>query len=267
MRPSTRTLFWELSAESIRDAARRRIVPVVVVLALLSLLAVDSCTSCVGSINSDSGLAPSQTTGWVGMLIFTMLSLWTMVLAGMLASDHLAETLSDGSASLVLSRPVRRREFALARLVGALGIAYLTGAVVLTVSTVLIYLQHGVSISAAVTAALACAGGAVVVAALAMALSLVLTRVATALCVLFFVFGVAGADALLLAGVPLGGLGHALQYFTPPLASAVVVALAPWIDYVPEHVDPYVVVLKLVFWMLVSVSLLLAVFQRRELTD
>jgi ABC-type transport system involved in multi-copper enzyme maturation permease subunit len=201
------------------------------------------------------------------MVIFTLLSLWTMVLAGLLASDHLAETLSDGSACLVLSRPIRRGEFALARLVGALGIASLTGAVVLAVSTFLIYLQDDVSIAAAVAGAIACAAGAVVVAALAMAASLVLTRVATALCVLFFVFGVAGANVLSLAGVSLGGLGHALQYFTPPLASSVVVALAPWIDSVTVHVDPYVVVLKLVFWILVSIGVLLAAFRRHELTD
>ena len=53
-------LFWVLTSEAFRDAVRRRIVPVIVVLALLSLLAVDSCTSCVGSIDSDSGISPSQ---------------------------------------------------------------------------------------------------------------------------------------------------------------------------------------------------------------
>jgi ABC-type transport system involved in multi-copper enzyme maturation permease subunit len=265
MRPSTITIFTELAAESFRDAARRRIVPVVVVLALFSLLAVDSCTSCVGSMTSGGAISPSRATGWAGMMIFNLLSLWTMVLAGLLASDHLAETLSDGSANLVLSRPVRRSEFALARLVGALGIAQLTGAVVLTVSTILIYLQHGVSIASAIIAALACAAGSIVVAALAMATSLVMTRVATALCVFFFVFAVAFSNALGLVGLSLGGLGHALQYFTPPLSSAVVVALGPWIDPAVPPVDPYAVVLKLVFWMVVSVGLLLAAFQRQEL--
>ncbi len=265
MRSSTVSLLWVLASEAFRDAIRRRIVLVIVVLALFSLLAVDSCTSCVGSIDSDSTISPSQATGWAGMMIFTLLSLWTMVLAGLLASDHLAETLVDGSASLVLARPVRRSEFALARLAGALGIAYLTGVVVLLISTVLIYLQHGVSFVAAALAALACAAGALVVAALAMTVSLVLTRVATALCVLFFVPAVAVANSLELYGASLGGLGHALQYFTPPLASAVVVALGPWIDPVTVEVDPYETVLKLVFWMAASSCLLLAVFRRQEL--
>ena len=259
------SLFWVLASEAFRDAIRRRIVLVIVVLALFSLLAVDSCTSCVGSIDSDSTISPSQATGWAGMMIFTLLSLWTMVLAGLLASDHLAETLVDGSASLVLARPVRRSEFALARLAGALGIAYLTGVVVLLISTVLIYLQHGVSLVAAALAALACAAGALVVAALAMTLSLVLTRVATAMCVLFFVAAVTFANSLELSGASLGGLGHVLQHFTPPLASGIVVALGPWIEPVVPQVYPAIVMLKLVFWMVASIGLLLAAFRRQEL--
>jgi ABC-type Na+ efflux pump permease subunit len=262
MRPSKAAILSELTSESFRDAARRRIVPVIVVLALLSLLAVDSCTSCVGGIQ---GVPVDLATGWAGMVIFTSLSLWTMVLGGLLASDHLAETLSDGSASLVLSRPVRRSEFVLARLAGALGIAYLTGTVVLAVSTVLIYLQAGVPLYAAAIATLACLAGTLVVAALAMLVSLYLTRVATALCVLFFVFTVAGANVLELAGAQLGGLGHVVQYFTPPFSSAVVIALAPWIEGTPLHVDPAVVAFKLVFWMVASVWLLLAAFERQEL--
>jgi len=265
MRPSTATVLLVLISESFRDAIRRRIVPVIVVLALLSLLAVDSCTSCVGSINTDGSVSPSQITGWAGMMIFILLSLWTMVLAGLLASDHLAETIFDGSASLVLARSVRRSEFALARLAGALGISYLTGAVVLSVSAVLIYLQQGISLGAAAFAALVCAAGCLVVAALAMAVSLVLTRIATALCVLFFVFAVAFANFLTLFGASLGGLGHVLQHFTPPLCSGLVVALAPWIDPFVPQVDPTIVMLKLVFWVVASVGLLLAVFRSQDL--
>ena len=95
MRPATSTVFCALAAEAFRDAMRRRIVPVIAVFALLSLLAVNSCTSCAGSsqiVQSGAQVSAIDISGWTGMLIFTTLSLWMMVLAGLLASDHLAET-------------------------------------------------------------------------------------------------------------------------------------------------------------------------------
>jgi len=268
MRPTSIAIFSELAREAFRDAMRRRIVPVIVVLALLSLLAVDSCTSCVGSgriVQDGVPVLASEISGWTGMVIFTALSLWTMVLAGLLASDHLAETVLDGSANLVLARPVRRSEFALARLGGALGIAYATGAVVLTVTTYLLHFRNGVALDAAIWAGLACAAGVLVVAALAMTLSLFLTRIATAMSVLFFVGAIAFVNVYTLISPSLGTLGQVLQHFAPPLCTAVVVALEPWIGSEAPEVDPMIVVLKLAFWAIASVLILLASFQKKEL--
>jgi ABC-type transport system involved in multi-copper enzyme maturation permease subunit len=268
MRPAATTVFCALAGEAFRDAMRRRIVPIIAAFALLSLLAVDSCTSCAGSsqvVGNGAPVSITDVSGWTGMLIFTALSLWTMVLAGMLASDHLAETVADGSANLILARPVRRSEFALARLAGALGIAIGTGAVVLTVSAYLLHLRNGVSLEAAIWAALACAAGAVVVAALAMTLSLLLTRIATALAVLFFVGAITFVNAFTLFGTSLGKLGSILQHFAPPLCTAVVVALKPWIAPVVPDVDPTIMALKLAFWMVASVLILLATFRKQEL--
>jgi ABC-type transport system involved in multi-copper enzyme maturation permease subunit len=247
---------------------RRRIVPVIAVFALLSLLVVDRCTSCAGSsqvVQNGAQVSVDNISGWTGMLIFSMLSLWMMVLAGLLASDHLAETVFDGSANLILARPVRRSEFALARLAGALGIAYLTGAVVLTTSAYLLNLRNGVSLGAAVWAGLACVAGSFVVAALAMALSLRLTRIATAMSVLFFVGAITFVNVFTLFGASLGRFGHVLQYFTPPLCTAVVVALEPWIAPVVPAVDPTIMVLKLAFWVALSALILLSTFQKQEL--
>ncbi len=268
MKPTAPRIFSELTREAFRDATRRRIVPVIVVFALLSLLAVNSCTSCAGSsrlVQDGSEVSATDISGWTGMLTMTLLSLWTMVLAGLLASDHLAETVFDGSANLILARPVRRSEFALARLAGALGIAYVTGALVLTISAYLLHVRNGVSLGAAFLAELACAAGAFVVAALAMALSLHLTRIATAISVLFFVGAITFVNILTLFGRSLGGIGHVLQYFTPPLCTAVVVALKPWIAPVTPAVDPTIMILKLVFWMVASAAILLATFRTREL--
>jgi ABC-type Na+ efflux pump permease subunit len=268
MRPATSRIFSELAREAFRDGMRRRIVPVIAVFALLSLLAVDSCTSCVGSskvVQDGVEVSADGISGLTGMLIFTVLSLWMMVLAGLLASDHLAETVSDGSANLVLARPVRRSEFALARLLGALGIAYVTGAVVLTASAYLLHLRNGVPLGAAIWAGLACAAGALVVAALAMALSLLLARVATAMSVLFFVGAITFVNVFTMFSTSLGRLGHILQHFTPPLCTAVVVALKPWTTSELPQVDPTIMVLKLAFWVVASVLILLAAFRRQEL--
>jgi len=268
MRPAATTVFRALAVEAFRDAMRRRIVPVIAVFALLSLLAVDSCTSCAGSsqvVENGTRVSVDDISGWTGMLIFTVLSLWVMVLAGLLASDHLAETVLDGSAHLTLARPVRRSEFALARLAGSLGIAYTTGVVVLSVSAYLLHLRSGVPLGAAIWAGLACAAAAFVVAALAMALSLVLARIAAAMSVLFFVGAIALVNAFALFGVSLGRLGEVVQQFAPPLCTAVVVALEPWIAPVNPDVVPAIMVLKLALWMIASVLILLATFQKREL--
>jgi ABC-type transport system involved in multi-copper enzyme maturation permease subunit len=262
------TIFTVLSAEAFRDAMRRRIVPVIAVMSLLSLLAVDSCTSCSGTtqiVQQGERVPLTDVSGWAGMVIFTLLSLWMMLLAGLLASDHLAETVSDGSANLVLARPVRRSELALARLIGVLGIAYATGAVVLTTSAYLLHLRNGVPLGAAAWAGFAAAAGSLVVAAIAMALSLVLTRVATVLSVLVFVGAVTFANSLTLFGARLEGAALVVQHLTPPLMTAVVAALGPWIAPVVPDVDPTIVALKLVFWLVASVALLLAVFRRAEL--
>jgi ABC-type transport system involved in multi-copper enzyme maturation permease subunit len=264
------TLFSVLVTEAFRDAMRRRIVPVIVVMSLLSLMAVDSVTSCSGTtqIVAQGEQVPGNdfgVSGFAGTVIFTLLSMWMILLAGLLASDHLAETISDGSANLVLARPVRRAEFASARLMGALGIAYVTGAVVLTTSAYLLHFRHGVSLGPVVWAGLAAVVGAQVVGAVAMALSLVLTRVATVLGVLAFMGVIAFVNSLTLFGVELEGAARVLQHLTPPLATAVVLALGPWLAPNAPDVDLIVVCLKLAVWAVASMALLLAVFRRVEI--
>lgn len=267
MRPSSRSIFAELATEAVWDATRRRIVPMIAFVSLISLLIVDGCTSC-GTRNliaNGEPVAVSEIAGWTGMLVISSLSLWMMVLAGILASDHLAEPLSDGSASLVLSRPVRRSAFVAARLTGVLAIAMTTAWVVLGVSAALLHLRNGLSLAPAVWAGLACLAGSIVVGAIAMTLSLILTRVATGMSVLILVGSVTFINIFEIAGWQAGTIGTALQWIAPPLCTAVVAALAPWeVPFIPE-VDGVIVVLKLVAWMVVSVGVLLSSFNRYEI--
>ncbi len=267
MRPSSSAIFLELASEALWDATRRRIVPMIAFVSLISLLAVDSCTSCgSGNITANGQVVPvSEIAGWTGMLVIASLSMWMMVLAGILASDHLTEPLSDGSANLVLSRPVPRGAFAGARLAGALAIAMATAVVVLGVSAALLHLRSGLPLLPAALAGLACLAGSVVVGSLAMTLSLMTTRVATAMLVMVFVGAVTFINSLGLTGVELGAVGTAIQVLTPPLSTAVVVALAPWTDPVVPDVDPIIMMLKLCAWMIASVGILLVTFNRFEI--
>jgi hypothetical protein len=264
MTPPGVHIFRTLAREAVGDAVRRRIVPAIAVISLLSLLVVDSCTSCGTPTISQNGVPVElpEIAGWTGMVIFVVLALWAMVLAGILGSDHLAETLSDGSASLVLARPGGRAAFALSRLAGVLAIALVTGAVLLGGTTALLYARHGVAVASALWGGLACALGVVVVASLAMTASLFLPRIATVLVVLIGVGLIAGVNAIGLFGVELGGIAWGIDRFGPPLGSAVIAALAPWIAPVEVPADPLELAVRIAAWAVAGVSLLAVVFRR-----
>jgi len=268
-RPSSQAIFFELASEALWDATRRRIVPMIAFVSLVSLLAVDSCTSCgTGQITANGEPVPlSEIAGWTGMLVIASLSMWMMVLAGILASDHLAEPLDDGSANLVLARPVPRSAFAGARLAGALAIAMATALVVLGCSAGLLHLRNELPLLPVVWAGLACAAGSIVVGSLAMTMSLKMSRVATALLVLVFVGSVTFINSFGLTGMQFGALGTVIQFVTPPLCSAVVLALAPWTDPVVPDLDPVVLTLKLIAWVFIGLAALWLTFDRFEISQ
>ena len=124
--------FTALSKEALLDAIRRRVVAAVILLCLFSLMAIDGFTSCAGNVSlNGEDVQLAEMAGASGPILFVALGLWIAVLAAILASDHLQQTLEDGSANLSLARPLSRNTFALARLTGVLAVALLTGAVLL----------------------------------------------------------------------------------------------------------------------------------------
>lgn len=259
-----------LARESLADATRRRVVPVVAVLALLSLLFVDTCTSCrptvlVNGETLDSLRVAERVGGFGGLLVTVLLGLWTLVLAGVLASDHLAEPIADGGANLVLARPVSRGLFALSRLAGALGLAWGTGCVLLLGSGLLLHARQGLPFGPACAALGACALGATSVAALAMAASLALPRALIALLVLGAVFGVASLNAASQLGAELGGLAGLVDRAGPPLASSMIVALGAWIEPSVPRGDGLALLLRSLAWAAGSIAVLMHAFRRVEL--
>ena len=256
-----------LSREALADALRRRIVAVVAVLAVVSLVAVESCTSCSPAATRDGQpIDASQLVGLGALVGAVLLGLWAMVLAGVLASDHLAEPLADGTAELVLARPVSRRVFVLSRLAGAWALAGGAAAVLLSAQAALLHLRQGLALAPAAAALLACLAGAATVAGLAMTASLWLPRAVTALAAIALVGLVAAANGAAHLGVGLRGAPAWLDAAGPPLASAMIAALSPWLGPgAPEPGSGLELGLRSLAWLAGSAALLVWSFQRIEL--
>ncbi len=260
--------FAALASEAVLDASRRRIVAVIAVLSMLSLMVVDGCTSCASGEVTVNGQVRSlaEVAGASGMILFTTLGLWIIVLAGILASDHLQQTLEDGSANLCLSRPVSRATFALARLAGSLAVALVPGAVLLGATVALVSARSALPVSPALFAGVNVVLGAFAAAALAMTLSLQLPRVASLLLVIGGVasVGVANLVAFARQGEGTGTLAL-LDRLGPPFASALIVPLAPWADQIAIPGDPVALTIRLLVWCAIGAGLLVWSFRRTEL--
>ena len=259
--------FRLLAAEALQDAVRRRVVAAIAVVSVLSLLAIDGCTSCASAtlvVNGEPRQLP-QVAGATGLLAFSVLALWCIVLAGVLAAEHLIQPLDDGSAALSLARPVGRGSFAFARLSGALALALATGAVLLGTDASLLHGRAGLPLGPALAGAAAFALGAITTAALSMTLSLWIGRIANVLLVFAGVGATALANALSLAGHGPGGVLGLLDRFGPPLASSLAMALSAWVPDLELHAEPASLVFRGVLWAGGSLVALFVAFARVEI--
>jgi len=264
--PSPSAQLRALAAESFRDAVRRRVAAALVVLALISLLVVESCTSCAGGSFEVNGqiVEGSRIFGWTGMVLYALLALWTVAISGALAADHLEQVLADGSAQLVLARPVGRGVFALARLAGALAVSLGTGALLLGGTAFFLAARYGLSPGPAAAGAACAAVGGAIVGALAMTASLYLPRLATVAAVFVAVFVVAAANVAALAGVELSGAWTAIERFAPPLGTGIALAVAEWSGR-ELPASPLLVAARLALWAAFALALLVFAFRRKEL--
>ena len=260
-------VFRLLARESLRDAARRRIVPAVVVLCLLTLGSINRCTTCNAQITTNGTNASSlDVLGWVGVSVMGLLAVWSLILAGMLASDHLSASLEDGSGLLVMARPVSRRQFALARLAGTLVIAQLAAIVMMGGASGMLSLRGDLAVWPALLSILATLINCITVAALAMLSSFFLPRIVTFMCVVGGVAWTAIANAMSVSGLSLGIVGGLLDGFGPPILTGVVMPLAVWSGQAVAGASALDVVLRLGLWASASVFFLLFIFDRQELT-
>lgn len=265
--PAAPRVFAWLAGEAFADAVRRRIVPVIAALALLSLLFVDTCTSCSPTVESDGQLfTVPEIAGAGGLAMLVLLGLWTAVLAGFLAADHLSAPLNDGSANLLLARPISRASYVLARLVGAWAMAAVAGVFVLVATTLLLYLRQGLGVGPAGAAIGFVLVNAVCVAALAMALSLWLGSTLASLAVLASVWGLASLEVATQMGAEFWGPIRALVAFGPPLAAAPIGYLTPWLGAeAPPQANLALVATRSVAWAIAGALVLLTAFRRVDL--
>lgn len=260
--------FGPLWIEAVQDAVRRRIVAAIVVVCLISVMLLDSCTACGAGQLIVNGQPRSieSVAGALGVATLALLGLWVATLAGVLGADHLAQTLEDGSARMVLARPVSRGAFALARLAGVLTIALATGCVLLGSAGFLLATRSGLPVLPALGAGLACALACVVVASLAMTASLALPRVATVLLAVALVAMVALANVvgLVRGGAAATGWLASVDRFGPPLLSAMLASLDAWTPQLSLANDPTLWP-RLLLWCAAGVAALWAAFRRVEL--
>ena len=257
-----------LAREGLRDAARRRVVPAVAALCLFTMALINSCTQCSGVVETNGGqLEALAVFGWAGIAGLGLLALWCAILAGLVAADHLSSTLEDGSALLVLSRPVSRRTFALARLLGALAISLAAVFFLLGGAGVLLAVRGDLSFAPAVLAMGAAMINCIGVAALAMTASLYLPRLATFLLVIGGVSTVAVANVMSASGVTLGTVTGLLDEMGPPILSAVVLGLSGWSGQPMDGNAVLDIGARMLLWPGGSVSTLLYLFDHRALTQ
>lgn len=264
--------FTVLAGEAARDALRRRFALALAILLVLSLGWVNTCTGFGSNLTlNDQAVDPALLAGFLAPILFSVQALAVLAVAGVLASDHLARPLAEGSAALWLARPVSRSVFAGARVAGALAVALLAGAALLGGTAALLSSRHGVALGPALVASLATALGAVVVAALAAAASLAVGRTAVllALAVAVPLQFAANAAGLLMAlvqpGASLPGLLAWLDRFGPPLGTAVFAATAAWNPHVDASGVLATALGRLAGWAGGAVALLLVAFRRVEI--
>jgi ABC-type transport system involved in multi-copper enzyme maturation permease subunit len=262
-------LLWR---EALLDALRRKLVLAIAAASLLSLMVLDDCAGCApaiqvnGQTQSLASAAPA-----LGIALMIVVGLWVVTLAGLLASDHLAQSLEDGHATASLARPVRREAFAFARLAGSLTVSLAAGALLLGTTAFWVTTRNGLPAAPALLACLSCAIACVTIASFAMTASLALPRIAIWLLVFGLVFftTLAGGAALMSAQPSAVSASPSLlallDRFGPPIASGMLRALAPWLPGAALPGDFAAAFARGVLWAGLGLGSLALAFRRIEL--
>jgi ABC-type transport system involved in multi-copper enzyme maturation permease subunit len=262
-------LLWR---EALLDALRRRLVLAIAAASLLSLSVLDDCAGCAPAITVNGQRQEMASAApMLGIVLMIVVGLWVVTLAGLLASDHLAQSLEDGHAATSLARPVGRTQFAFARLAGSLTVSLAAGALLLGTTSFWVATRSGLPGGPALLACLGCALACVTIASFAMTASLAMPRIAIWLLVFGSVFltTLAAGSALLPHSETTAHASPSmlalLDRYGPPIASLMLRALAPWLPSAPLPADFGLVLARGAAWAALGVGSLAAAFRRIEL--
>jgi ABC-type transport system involved in multi-copper enzyme maturation permease subunit len=257
-----------LGIESLRDAARRRVVPAVLVLCFLTLFMLNSCTSCSANMQVESNIAGGlEILGWGGIAAFTSLALWMVALSGLLAADHLSSALDDGTAQLVLARPVSRATFVLSRLFGSVAVSLIAGLIMQGGATFFFATRAALPIGPALISMLATAISCICFSAVAMFSSLYMNRLVTVLILLVLLVVMSILSLMALSGVELEGIYGAMERMGPTFTTTITASLLPWAQRELVTSETALIWARLLGWTIGAVAVLLTAFGRREMTD
>lgn len=259
--------FALLAAEAMRDAVRSRAGLGVALGAVLCLVVVNRCTGLelVANGMDGEGLDPAALARVLGPVLYGMVALFLVAATGLVAVDSLARPIEDGTVSLWLARPVGRTPYALARLAGTMGLAGGAGVAVLLAATVLLEMRHGLSLAPGAFGTLVFLLEALVVSSLAMAASLFLPRLLTLFVILLWVQAAVFANTAHMLGAKLGGWLGAMERFGPPLGTALLFAVSPWVGLDPRTEQAVWIFGRLALWAAAGVALVAFAFRRMEL--
>lgn len=258
--------FLRLAAEAVRDSVRSRAGLAVVVSAVLCLLVVDRCSGVDAMIeHGGRTIDPSAFSRLLGPLLYGLVALFLVAAAGLVACDALARPIEDGTVSLWLARPVSRTTYALARLAGSMTLSGVVGGAVLLVATGLLAARYDLAPGPGLLGAAVFLLDAVVVSGIAMAASLFLPRLLTLFLVVTWVQLVLFANLAHVVGAAFGGWLGALERWGPPLGTAILFALSPWVGLDANDGQAAAVLARLGLWAAGSVALVAAAFRRLEL--
>jgi ABC-type transport system involved in multi-copper enzyme maturation permease subunit len=237
----------------------------VIVLACVLCLRVDRCSGVSSGIVINGRMLDAALLARVsGPVLFASTSLLLSAGTGLVACDLLARPLEQGVATLWLARPVSREVYALSRLAGALGLGLIAALFVLGGATALLATRHGLDPLPGLVGLGVHALNAAIVATLAMVVSLVLPRLLAFFSLLAWVQLIAFANVAHQLGIGSGGWLGTLERWGPPIGTALLHAVAPWVGLAPASPESLAVGLRLVAWLAAALLLLVWSIRRIE---
>ena len=134
--------IWAIAKVGLRECVRHRGIYVIVLMALIFIFLGKGCNA--GTVKGGGIFFDQTSLQRMAMSVaFHGIGFWSMMLCGLVAAGVLTKELEDGTAVMVLCRPVGRASFVAGKLLSVLIISLITLFVLAGVYCVLLYMDTG----------------------------------------------------------------------------------------------------------------------------